>query len=163
MSLYTVMIENRTYRVNISGNRSTVNGEPVDARVVPLNRAGLHLLQRGKQTLELFLSAHDPDTYQLNMLGGRRVVGRITTRTRKPFETDAAGAQVSVICAPMHGIVVDIQVQEGDVVESGQTLVVLESMKMQMYIRSPRAGKIAKVAIQAGTQVEKKSLLVEFE
>lgn len=163
MSLYTVTIENRIYRVNISGSRSTVNGEPVDAKVVPLNRNGLHLLQRGKQALELFLTAQESDTYQLNLIGGRRIVSRISTRTKKHSAADNPGAQASTVCAPMHGMVVKVEVRQGDAIESGQTLVVLESMKMQMQIRSPRDGKIAKVAVQPGMQVEKKSLLVQFE
>jgi pyruvate carboxylase len=163
MSLYTVTIENRTYRVNISGDHATVNGVPVNAKVVQLNHNGLHLLQRGKQAIELFLSTLEADTYQLNMLDGRRIVSRVTTRTKKQFAAEAAGALASTVCAPMHGRVVKVEVKPGDTVETGQTLIVLESMKMQMQIRSPREGKIAKVAIQPGVQVEKKSLLVQFE
>jgi biotin carboxyl carrier protein len=63
----------------------------------------------------------------------------------------------------MHGLVVDVPVHEGDCVEKGQTLVVLESMKMQMQLRSPRPGKVSKVAVQSGSQVEKGALLVQFE
>ncbi len=63
----------------------------------------------------------------------------------------------------MHGLVVDVPVHIGDEVEKGQTLVVLESMKMQMQLRSPRAGRLDKVNVQAGSQVEKGALLVQFE
>jgi 3-methylcrotonyl-CoA carboxylase alpha subunit len=48
-------------------------------------------------------------------------------------------------------------------VEKGQTLVVLESMKMQMQLRSPRPGKVNKVTVRSGDQVEKGALLVQFE
>jgi len=65
--------------------------------------------------------------------------------------------------APMHGLVVDVAVHEGDSVEKGQTLVVLESMKMQMQLRSPTPGKVSKVTVQSGCQVEKGALLVQFE
>jgi len=40
MSLYTVTIEDRIYKVNISGDHCTVNGEAVDATMMPLNRNG---------------------------------------------------------------------------------------------------------------------------
>jgi len=59
--------------------------------------------------------------------------------------------------------VVDVQVKVGDEVELGKTLVVLESMKMQMQLRSPRAGRVCKVNVQTGSQVEKGALLVQFE
>ena len=47
--------------------------------------------------------------------------------------------------------------------EEGQALVVMESMKMQMQIRSPQAGRVASVHVQGGQQVDKGSLLVKVE
>jgi biotin carboxyl carrier protein len=162
MSLYTVTIEDRIYKVSISGNRSTVNGEEVDARVLPLNRNGLHVLHHGKQAYEVFLSSQESDTYQMLMFGGRRIVTQITSRVKKHL-LSGEDCQAGCLAAPMHGLVVDVPVHEGDTVEKGQTLVVLESMKMQMQLRSPRTGKIAKVTVQPGNQVEKGALLVQFE
>ena len=162
MSLYTVTIEDRIYKVNISGDHCTVNGEAVDARMLPLNRNGLHVLHHGTQAYEVFLSNQEADTYQMLMLGGRRIVTQITSRLKKHLK---AGEECNVGClaAPMHGLVVDVPIHAGDTVEKGQTLVVLESMKMQMQLRSPRSGKVAKVAVQTGSQVEKGALLVQFE
>jgi biotin carboxyl carrier protein len=163
MSLYTVTIGSHTYKVNISGDRNTVDGQDVDARMVQLNQNGLQLLHHGKQAHEVFLSTQETDTYQMNMFGGRRIITRITNRFGKRARAcnDADGA--SCLSAPMHGLVVDVPVKEGEAVTKGQTLVVLESMKMQMQLRSPRDGKVAKVTVQAGNQVEKGALLVQFE
>lgn len=163
MSLYTVTIEDRQYQVNISGSRCTVNGEVVNATVMPLNRNGLHLLRHGKQAYELFLNAEEDDTYQLLMFGGRRIVTRITTRVQRLSQAGSVEDPHAVVTAPMHGLVVDIPVQAGDSVEKGQNLVVLESMKMQMQIRAPRSGRIARLTVQPGSQVEKGALLVQFE
>jgi biotin carboxyl carrier protein len=162
MSLYTVTIEDRIYKVNISGGRCTVNGEEVDATMLPLNHNGLHVLHHGKQAYELFLSNQEADTYQMLMLGGRRIVTQITSRMKKHLK---AGEECTIgnLAAPMHGLVVDVPVHVGDTVEKGQTLVVLESMKMQMQLRSPRPGKVTRVAVQSGSQVEKGALLVQFE
>ena len=162
MSLYTVTIEDRIYKVNISGNRSTVNGEDVDARVLSLNRNGLHVLHHGKQAYEVFLSNQEADTYQMLMHGGKRIVTQITSRVKKHLKS-GEDCNAGCLTAPMHGLVVDVPVHEGDTVEKGQTLVVLESMKMQMQLRSPRAGKVTKVTVQPGNQVEKGALLVQFE
>jgi biotin carboxyl carrier protein len=163
MSLYTVTIEDRIYKVSISGDRCTVNGEEVDARVLPLNHNGLHLLHHGKQVYEVFLSNQELDIYQMLMFGGRRIVSRITNRVRKHLKSGECDDQATCLSAPMHGLVVDVPVHAGEAVEKNQTLVVLESMKMQMQLRSPRAGKVAKVAVQPGDQVEKGALLVQFE
>jgi len=163
MSLYTVTIGRNTYKVNISGDHCTVDGKDVDAKVVPLNQNGLQLLHRGKQAQEVFLSTQEADTYQMNLFGGRRIITRITNRLWKRAQAcdDAGGA--SSLSAPMHGLVVDVPVHESDTVTKGQTLIVLESMKMQMQLRSPRDGKVAKVTVKAGSQVEKGALLVQFE
>jgi biotin carboxyl carrier protein len=162
MSLYTVTIEDRIYKVNISGDHCTVNGKEVDARVLPLNRNGLHVLHHGKQAYEVFLSNQEADTYQMLMLGGRRIISQISSRVKRHLK---AGEDCNAGCltAPMHGLVVDVPIHEGDTVEKGQTLVVLESMKMQMQLRSPRPGKVTKVPVKPGSQVEKGALLVQFE
>ncbi|MDM9632076.1 acetyl-CoA carboxylase biotin carboxyl carrier protein subunit [Robiginitalea aurantiaca] len=70
---------------------------------------------------------------------------------------------VSHIEAPMPGLILDIQVSQGDEVREGDPLLVLEAMKMENVILSPRDGKIAKVAVEKGAAVDKKSLLLEFE
>jgi biotin carboxyl carrier protein len=128
----------------------------------PLNRNGLHVLQHGKQAYELFMSNQEADTYQMLMLGGRRIVTQITSRMKKHFMTGEY-CNAGCLAAPMHGLVVDVPVQVGDTVEKDQTLVVLESMKMQMQLRSPRPGKVTKVTVRSGDQVEKGALLVQFD
>ncbi len=163
MSLYTVQIGTKTYKVNISGDRCTVDGKDVDARMLQLNQNGLQLLQRGQQSEEVFLSSPEADTYQLILRGGRRIITRITNRMGKRSQACADGSEAGCLSAPMHGLVVDVPVHEGETVTKGQTLVVLESMKMQMQLRSPRDGKVAKVAAVPGAQVEKGALLVQFE
>ena len=54
----------------------------------------------------------------------------------------------------MPGLVISLPVTEGQVVEKGQTLLILESMKMQNELRSPRDGKVVRVRVEAGDRVE---------
>lgn len=163
MSLYTVQIGSKTYKVSISEDRCTVDGKDVDARMVPLNQNGLQLLQRGKQAHEVFLSTQEGDTYQMNLFGGKRIITRITNRLGKRLQGCEEGRSANGLSAPMHGLVVDVPLHEGQQVTKGQTLVVLESMKMQMQLRSPRDGKVAKISVQPGAQVEKGAALVQLE
>lgn len=160
MTLYNVMIGGHEYRVDISQGQATVNGEPVNAGIVSLNKEGLHLLQRGKQALEFFLHAQDAENYQV-LVAGRRMVTRVIAGGRQIRDRvmETLGNRVT---APMHGLVVNVLVAEGEVVERDQTLVVLESMKMQMQIRAPQGGKVQQLAIHNGQQVEKGALLVEL-
>ena len=70
---------------------------------------------------------------------------------------------ISKIEAPMPGLILSVDVEEGQEVEEGDTLLVLEAMKMENAILAPQSGKIKSIAVEKGMAVEKKSLLVEFE
>ncbi len=62
--------------------------------------------------------------------------------------------------APMPGLVVAVQVQEGQKIEKGEVLVLLELMKMQNELKSPRAGTVTRLRIQAGVGVEQNQTLL---
>jgi biotin carboxyl carrier protein len=62
--------------------------------------------------------------------------------------------------APMPGLVVTVPVGEGQVVEKGDVLLILESMKMQNELKSPRAGKVTRVRVSPGDRVEQKQTLL---
>ena len=63
----------------------------------------------------------------------------------------------------MPGIILSIAVKEGDEVNAGDTILVLEAMKMENEIHAPRAGKVKKVHVSEGAEVRSGSELVEFE
>jgi geranyl-CoA carboxylase alpha subunit len=75
---------------------------------------------------------------------------------------DSAGGGGSVV-APMHGLLLEVRVANGDSVEAGQTLAVLEAMKMHYEIVAAAAGEVTGVIAVAGTQVAADDLLIEIE
>lgn len=161
MSLYFVTIGKKEYRVNIDGKQVAVDGRPVSGSLQALNSSGLHLLRCGMQSLELFLNSQDRDTLEI-LVGSRRVLARVETLQRQ-LSGRTPSIQIGCLVAPMPGLVVDVPVTEGQQVEQGQTLVVLESMKMQMQLRADRAGKVQTMTVQPGSQVEKGTLLVRID
>jgi biotin carboxyl carrier protein len=160
MSLYYVTIGKNEYRVNLDGGQSLVDGRPVAGQLQPLNGSGLHLLRRGAQAMELFLNSQEGDTLEV-LVGGRRILARVETLQRR-LSRKNEGNQTGALTAPMPGLVVNVLVSEGQLVEQGQTLVVLESMKMQMQLRAESSGNVHAVAVSPGNQVEKGALLVRF-
>jgi acetyl-CoA carboxylase biotin carboxyl carrier protein len=64
--------------------------------------------------------------------------------------------------AHITGTVWKIQVAVGDTVAEGDTVVILESMKMEMPVETPRAGKVAAVLVKEGDAVEEGAPLVEI-
>ncbi|MFK7738933.1 MAG: biotin/lipoyl-containing protein [Planctomycetota bacterium] len=65
--------------------------------------------------------------------------------------------------AAMPGVVVEVRIAVGDAVEEGQTLVVLEAMKMQNPLAAESAGVVTKIKVEAGEAVAAGALLVEIE
>ena len=63
----------------------------------------------------------------------------------------------------MPGIVVSVAVQEGDSVEKGDSVVVLEAMKMENEIRATSAGTVTRVEVAPGDTVEAGAVLVEID
>ncbi|WP_179008232.1 acetyl-CoA carboxylase biotin carboxyl carrier protein subunit [Winogradskyella forsetii] len=74
-----------------------------------------------------------------------------------------ASKQVNDIKAPMPGLILEINVKEGQDVKENDPLLILEAMKMENVINSPRDGVIKSIHVKQGETVDKNSLLIEFE
>ncbi len=77
-------------------------------------------------------------------------------------ESTAAGSGSATVKAPIPGKVVAVKVAEGDAVEPGQPLVVLEAMKMENELVAERAGTVRAVHVGAGETVDAGTALVEI-
>ena len=66
------------------------------------------------------------------------------------------------VCAHITGTVWKIQIAVGDAVEAEQSLVILESMKMEMPVEAPEAGRVSRIAVIEGQPVEEGDVLVEL-
>jgi acetyl-CoA/propionyl-CoA carboxylase biotin carboxyl carrier protein len=77
-------------------------------------------------------------------------------------DADAAGHGEASLEAPMPGTVVELRTEPGASVGEGETLVVLESMKMEIAIAAPRDGTVAEVLVAPGDQVDRGAVLIEL-
>lgn len=75
-------------------------------------------------------------------------------RLRKLQATTAGPEGPATIASPMPGKVVAVLVKEGDAVEAGQGLLVVEAMKMENELRAPKAGVVQNLVAQEGSAVE---------
>lgn len=71
--------------------------------------------------------------------------------------------KVNDIKAPMPGLILEINVKEGQEVKEDDALLILEAMKMENVITSPRDGIIKSVHVKQGGTVDKNALILEFE
>lgn len=75
----------------------------------------------------------------------------------------AASAAKGSISSPLPGVILDIKVKEGDEVKRGQTLMVLEAMKMENDIKSDRDGKVTKINVSKGESILEGTDLISIE
>jgi acetyl/propionyl-CoA carboxylase alpha subunit len=82
-----------------------------------------------------------------------------------PSRSHLAGGQEAeaFVRAPMPAQVRSLEVEVGDPVERGDTLMLLEAMKMEIRIRAPKAGRIAAIRVTGGQTVNRDDVLVELE
>lgn len=96
-----------------------------------------------------------PDTVTPTEAAAGAGVGKVTRREK------ADPTSKGSIGSPMPGVIVGVNVKEGDVVEEGQTLFKLSAMKMETEIKSPVKGEAKRVLIETGDNVEGDDLLAE--
>ena len=90
---------------------------------------------------------------------GEEVRRRIAERRHGAGAAAGAGS----VTSPMQGTVLKVNVADGDAVEAGQVLAVVEAMKMENEIVAPRVGVVASVAVQAGQPVQAGQAICELE
>jgi 3-methylcrotonyl-CoA carboxylase alpha subunit len=98
----------------------------------------------------------DGRTYMLTEIDGEG-------QRKGPRRTETAHGGESSVIAPMPGHVRTVEVAEGDAVAKGQTLLVLEAMKMEIRVQAPRSGHIRKLLAKAGQPVGREQVLAEIE
>lgn len=67
------------------------------------------------------------------------------------------------VMSPMPGTLISFSVEEGDHVEMGQELCVVEAMKMQNQVRAPREGRIGKINVKAGAALVTDQVIIEYD
>jgi biotin carboxyl carrier protein len=158
MATYRVNVGKKEYLVDVTDDQIKVDGKLIEASLTPINEGGLFLLREENRAREMHVKLQGNSAYAV-MVNGRHIVAQVEkgSKNRKRSETVNSGT----LTAPMPGMVVNVLVTEGQRVDCGDPLVVLESMKMQMQLRSPFAGQVSRVAVQSRVQVEKGALLVQ--
>lgn len=163
---YAVEVAGRTFSVELEGGRVTVDGRAVQARLDEARDPYVRRLSVGDASFEyITIAGENRGTWRL-LGSGERLDAVVTDQRRKAIAAalgrGARPAAAGAVRAPMPGLVVRVLVAEGDRIEAGAGLVVVEAMKMQNQLKSPAAGVVRKIHVQPGAAVEKGAVLVEL-
>jgi acetyl-CoA/propionyl-CoA carboxylase biotin carboxyl carrier protein len=95
--------------------------------------------------------------------GGGSGGARKAAPKRSAGKKSASAASGDALTAPMQGTIVKVAVSEGDVVQAGQTVVVLEAMKMEQPLTAHKAGTITSLSAEVGAVVTAGSIICEIK
>jgi len=108
-------------------------------------------------------TAEEEGKYHVFVNGCQLYIERPSNNARPGGGSGGALKAEEVVEAPMPGVIVDVPVREGEVVQAGQVLVVVESMKMENGIRAVGEGRVKRIHVKAGDSVNFGAPLVELE
>jgi acetyl-CoA/propionyl-CoA carboxylase biotin carboxyl carrier protein len=96
------------------------------------------------------------------------VEGRPARLWNPAMASQAAGATTRTasggdVVSPMQGTILDVFVKPGDEIEAGQTVAVLEAMKMETYLQASKAGRVSSIAVEKGAVVESGEVVATIE
>jgi biotin carboxyl carrier protein len=164
---YVVRVDGTDIAVVVDGDRAVVNGEATPAWLSEIAGTPVRILSLGERVYRVQVRAGARrGEYTLWLDGHRFDVEALDERTRAIRDlsaTKSGPAGPAPLVAPMPGMVVRVHVNEGDEVQVGQGLVVMEAMKMENELRAVGVGRVKRVLVAPGTAVEKGALLLELE
>lgn len=157
---YLTIINNEQFEIEIGRDgQLTVNGQLHEVDFLAIGPSRYSIIKDYK-SLEVVIEDTD-DGFDI-LLSGRRYAGQVLDERALSMANRKGGLQMDTgdVNSPMPGLIVMIPVAVGDTVTQGQTVVILESMKMQNELKAPRAGVVEQIHIVPGQTVEKGTLLL---
>jgi geranyl-CoA carboxylase alpha subunit len=148
--------------VQLAGSACSVNGPGWEEVITPVawRDGSLTFLRLGRRETARFWIGHDElwldwdgrcETFSVHRAAGGLV------------DAPPASGDNGNLAAPVSGTVTEIFVGVGDVVEPGQSLLVVEAMKVRHQVASAAAGRVQAVHAECGGQVRRDQLLIELE
>ena len=118
------------------------------------------------KTYEVDVEAVDPDapaSFVRNLAVGTAPV-RVPAAPAAPVAGDNKAVNEEKVCrSPVTGVVIRVAARVGQLLQTGDVLLVLEAMKMETNITAPGPGKIAAIPVKEGESVQSGQVVVEFE
>lgn len=157
-------VDGKTYPVSVDAEEKTYTvGLPTGRVTLDVRRTnsghGLSILDDGR-SYEAW-AVRTSAGYRIQVMGSSYdidVEDALRARLKK-LEAEQGGAKQDVVRAPMPGVVVEIKAKEGDAVEAGEPIIIVEAMKMRNEFSSKITGVLKKISVEKGQSVERNTEL----
>jgi biotin carboxyl carrier protein len=160
---YITTVDNKEYLIEIVDEKHiSINGKIVEVDFESVSGQPVYSLIVDGKSHESYVQQGD-DNWQVLLRGRLYPVTVEDERERRLRAAAGSGVAESGefhLKAPMPGLVVAIPVEEGQEIKKGQVILILESMKMQNELKSPRDGTMGRIRVKAGESVEQRQTLL---
>ena len=164
--MYKVTTRNKQVEVNFKDGAVTLDGTLFDWDISKIDDSQYHVIKDDRSyTMEVIKIDYESKMVALSVNGRKyeiSVKDKLDVLLEKLGMDKAAGPQLNEIKAPMPGLILAINVKEGDLVKKGDTLLILEAMKMENVIKAPGDGEVKQIKAKVSDSVEKNEVIIQF-
>jgi len=161
---YVAKVDGREYRVGFDREGTvTLDGEPVEVDLQSIDGGFHYSLLVGAASHEVFVERCEDVCFVT--VGGLRYQIEVEDERARPAGRRRAAleeAGEAEVTSPMPGVVVAVLVEEGQPVQAGEGLLILEAMKMENEIRASRTGTVIAVEVRPGQRVGQDDVLLRL-
>ena len=156
------------YKVHIKGQEIIVTQEDLDNLDLSFNKDNaIYQVLDGKESYNIsIIDQSNQGKSQILQVNDLNMVCTILDPLDQQVESmglsNIEESKSKNIIAPMPGLILDIMCKEGDEIEEGNSLLILEAMKMENVIKAEGSGTIEKIHLKIGNTVEKGQLIIEI-
>lgn len=165
--MYKVKVNDEAdFNIEISQHGLKVNDDEVLIDKRELSSGRSHVIYKDRSYNVEIVSEHNDEKLVEIKVNGRSYM----VKTEDQFDQllkqlgmdNLTAGKVQEIKAPMPGLVLNVLVAEGQEVQKGDNLLILEAMKMENIIKSTTNGTVKKINVSKGDKVEKNTVLIQF-
>lgn len=153
-----------SYEFTFEGDKILLNGNPLDWDISRLDDRHFHII-RNNQSYNVEIIEVSGDTARIRV---NDQLVEVETKDKMDLLLERLGMEKALddelndVRAPMPGLILSVAVSEGQEVQKGDPLVILEAMKMENVIKAAGEGTISAVKVSEGDTVEKNQVLIQF-
>jgi biotin carboxyl carrier protein len=167
--MYKIKVNSKyVFDISSTGAAIKINDQPAELDIQTLiEDQSLHILYGNKSFRVEIVEVNQEEKTQTIKVNGNTYTVAIEDKydilLKQLGMEQAASSKVQDVKAPMPGLVLKVIVEEGQAVTKGDSLIILEAMKMENILKSTRDGIVGKILVAKGDKMEKNAVLIQFQ
>jgi biotin carboxyl carrier protein len=164
--MYRASVNQKKFEIVSTDSDLIVNGKAMPWNLVQTSEGHFHILINNKSyRAEIVKADRIAKSFIIKINGEQYTIelkDKFDLLLEKMGMNNGGAGKINNIKAPMPGLIIDLRVRDGDKVMPGDSLLILEAMKMENLIKATAETIVKSVKVKKGDSVEKNQILIEF-